>query len=392
MTALTIDRKTDQLGPADGALPVLLKYPVEANTSIFAGAIVCLNAAGNAVPASAIGALKVVGRAQRQCINQTTGGTLSPDGIANGTAGSILVEVHQGCFYYNVNADSTITKANAYANLFASDDNTVSLLDAGGTRPYVGYVLDGGGTTSMNQQATALVGVMLGMANPFALNPEQPTQATQFVARAVVTSLATYTGSTTGTLTATANGAFGSQDGVAVAAGDIVFIQGGTTNLTAAADAGPWQISVIGGAGKYVLVRPDWFQAASVCPVGCVVNIGGEGTLFAGAQFKSFAAVGSAVISTNDLSFFVNRVIQTAVLVAGTVTITNVGIRSATKSRLVATVNTLNTATGTVGYGNLVAMTPGYIGTATCSVKAYIANMTINATDVSTVNVEITNW
>src|SRR5262249_50258134 len=111
MTALGADRKTDKLGTEDVVYPGLLRYPVEANTTIYGGALVAINAAGNAVPASSIGALKCLGRAERQIANQSTGGTVGPDGIASGAAGSIAVPVRQGVFYFNINADTTITKA-----------------------------------------------------------------------------------------------------------------------------------------------------------------------------------------------------------------------------------------------------------------------------------------
>jgi hypothetical protein len=64
MAALTNARNTPEM--ADGGR--MRVYPVEANTNVYLGGIVALNAAGNAVPASATttvaNALKVVGRAE----------------------------------------------------------------------------------------------------------------------------------------------------------------------------------------------------------------------------------------------------------------------------------------------------------------------------------------
>src|ERR1700675_883656 len=64
MAALTNSRNTPEM--ADGGR--MRVFPVEANTNIYLGGIVALNAAGNGVPASATttvaNALKVVGRAE----------------------------------------------------------------------------------------------------------------------------------------------------------------------------------------------------------------------------------------------------------------------------------------------------------------------------------------
>ncbi len=65
MAALTNSRNTPEMGDG-GRFRV---YPVEANTSVFLGGMVALDAAGNAVQASATtttaNALKVIGRAER---------------------------------------------------------------------------------------------------------------------------------------------------------------------------------------------------------------------------------------------------------------------------------------------------------------------------------------
>src|SRR5258708_23117722 len=64
MAALTNSRNPPEM--ADGGR--MRVYPVEANTNIYLGGMVALNAAGNAVPASATttvaNALRVVGRAE----------------------------------------------------------------------------------------------------------------------------------------------------------------------------------------------------------------------------------------------------------------------------------------------------------------------------------------
>ena len=56
MAALTSARNTPEM--AD--LGRIQAYPVEANTVVYLGSMVALNAAGNAVPASSIGGLHLV--------------------------------------------------------------------------------------------------------------------------------------------------------------------------------------------------------------------------------------------------------------------------------------------------------------------------------------------
>lgn len=218
---------------------------------------------------------------------------------------------------------------------------------------------------------------------------------TGYKARNVMTSLQAYTGTGTGTLTETANGAWATQDGVTNVVGDTVFIQAGTTNLVGALDSGPWQISSLGGAGsQWVLVRPNWFGTGMPIAQGMVVAIG-EGTLWIGTEWKSFVATGKFV-STDDPTFYVGRVTQTAILAAGTIGVANVGVRSLTKSQFLASLNTIGgTLTGTVMYGvlpNVTALVAGYIGTASVTFKAIASADAVQASDTSTINVTIINW
>ena len=60
MAALTSARNTPEM--ADGGRVAV--YPVEANTKIYLGSMVALNAAGNAAPAATATGLKVIGRAE----------------------------------------------------------------------------------------------------------------------------------------------------------------------------------------------------------------------------------------------------------------------------------------------------------------------------------------
>lgn len=214
-----------------------------------------------------------------------------------------------------------------------------------------------------------------------------------FACRAVVTSLAANAGTTTGVLTANANGALATQDGVStLAVGDNVFIQGGTTNLGAAADSGPWQIQSLGSASsKWVFARPSWWTHGAAMTLAQKIQIGGEGTFWAGTKWTSYAAPASAV-DTTDPAFYVDEVTQQITLVASAATIANVGIRSASKFSLIFDYTGTGAIAATVGYGQTGAATPGYIGTASIAIAALASGMAKNGTtDVSVVNVTTKN-
>ena len=204
-------------------------------------------------------------------------------------------------------------------------------------------------------------------------------------------------GTTTGVLTATATGAIGAQDGITLVAGDVVFIQEGTTNLTAAADAGPWVVTNPGAVGvKYVLTRPDWWAHGGIMPLGQTIVIGGEGTgvtpAFAGTTWKTFEAKGT-VIDTTAPTFWPQEMLRAVTLVAGTAAaITNMPVRSATLTVISFTRTTINTATATIQYGVVPVATPGVTGTASIVPMAQVGAGTINNLDISTLNMSVVNW
>ncbi len=219
--------------------------------------------------------------------------------------------------------------------------------------------------------------------------------SSRFKCRAVVTSLAAYAGTTTGTLTASSNGAIGAQDGVTLVAGDLVFIEEGTTNLSAASDAGPYVVVSPGGAGKYVLTRPSWWQTGATITPGQVIEIGGEGTLKGGTSWKTFVVSGK-VVDTDAPLFWVSEVVQAITLVAGnngTAVVANVGIRSATKTHVTTDVLSVSgTNTGITNFAGLV-LTPGAIGTGTFTLTAIgTALASIAVASTSVVRVKVSNW
>lgn len=211
--------------------------------------------------------------------------------------------------------------------------------------------------------------------------------------RAVATTLAAYAGTGTGVLTASANGALGAQDGVStLAVGDLLFLPEGLTNVTTA-DAGPWVITSVGGASaKYVLTRPSWW-AHGMTIVECTdVNVGSEGTLFAGTTWKSFAASATKVVDTDAPLFFPGRVSQKITLVSGVKAITNVPLRSATQTNYLITWNTSHgTVSTTTDYAPTL-VTPGPLNTATVTIAATSSPGTNQTSDASDLNLTIINW
>ncbi|HXZ87642.1 MAG TPA: hypothetical protein VEF07_03660 [Candidatus Binataceae bacterium] len=122
MAALTNSRNTPEL--ADGGR--MQVYPVEANTTIYLGSMVALNANGNATPASSTAGLKTVGRAE-----MTYGGIPGQDAVNTGAAGAVSIVARRGVFMYAVN-DGSIGAAQIGELAFAVDDNSVSASDGSG--------------------------------------------------------------------------------------------------------------------------------------------------------------------------------------------------------------------------------------------------------------------
>lgn len=106
--------------------------PVAANTKIYAGTIVCLDAAGNAIPGAVAVGLIVRGRANEQADNST------------GIAGALSVESHRGVFKFaNSAAGDLITRAEIGDDCYIVDDSTVAKTNPGGnTRSVAGKITD----------------------------------------------------------------------------------------------------------------------------------------------------------------------------------------------------------------------------------------------------------
>lgn len=125
MTALTKDRNTPARA-GDVFHPL-----VKAAALIHAGAFVCLDANGWAVPASTALGLVPIGRAGERADN------------SDGLDGDIRVKVLRGVFRWeNSAAGDAITQASIGDAAYLVDDQTVAKTDGGGTRSRAGSIID----------------------------------------------------------------------------------------------------------------------------------------------------------------------------------------------------------------------------------------------------------
>lgn len=130
MTALQADRQTPdrKLGGAH--------LPVAANTRIFAGSLVALNATGYLVPVTNTASpstLRVIGRAAEHVDNRTA--------VGPGLNGSLSCLVEYGVFQW-ANLAGGITLADLGATAYAQDDQTVAVDSDSGNRPGAGRIVD----------------------------------------------------------------------------------------------------------------------------------------------------------------------------------------------------------------------------------------------------------
>lgn len=124
MTALAADRNTPERAGDE------FVYPVAATTKIYAGAIVMLNASGDATKGATATGQVCVGRADEQVDN-------------TGAAGAKTIKVRKGVFRWaNSAAGDAITKAEIGDTCYIVDDQTVAKTDGTGTRSAAGTIVD----------------------------------------------------------------------------------------------------------------------------------------------------------------------------------------------------------------------------------------------------------
>ncbi|MCC7097275.1 MAG: hypothetical protein IT472_08860 [Thermomonas sp.] len=124
MVALAGARNTPEvIGP-------IRNFPIAAATTIYAGALVQLNAAGFLVPASATAANIAVGRADETVVNA-------------GEAGAASVDVRRGIFRFaNSAAGDLIARSEIGKTVYVVDDQTVAKTNNAGARPAAGICFD----------------------------------------------------------------------------------------------------------------------------------------------------------------------------------------------------------------------------------------------------------
>ncbi len=392
MTASTVGRNTVQYDVKP--TPDYVVVPVAASTVIYQGTMVAIDSTGYARMAeNTTGAQKIIGRADGP-------GDVGLNGDvdnSSGAAGALTVRVRQGVFGPWANGDS-IAVTDIGKPAYASDDHTIYKTDGQGQYNFAGiiYNKDSNGVYVQMSLAIAMSG------GGSASVPENLGPAVQalFNCRMVITvALAAYT-KTAGVILADANGAIGSVfDGVTAAVNDIVFFPEGIA--AAAADAGPWQITALGGASaKFELKRPSWYASGSLIQPGLIITVQGNGSVFEGSDWKSFVTTALKVVDTDAPLFWPRNMRKTVTLSAGTLAVGSTSflmLRSTTKSSVHVTQNTAGTAGGaptlTTEYQVPVATrTAGVIGTGALTINATVAAGTLNNADTSTLDLTVINW
>lgn len=147
MTALTQDRNTPR---REG---VAIEPPVKGATTLYAGALVCLDANGFAVPGATATGLTAIGRAEEQAIN-------------TGADGAVRARVRHGTFRWSNSAGGDeVTLAHVGQACWVVDDQTVARTSGSATRSKAGIVADVDelgvwvdmGVATLNSPASALL-------------------------------------------------------------------------------------------------------------------------------------------------------------------------------------------------------------------------------------------
>lgn len=179
------------------------------------------------------------------------------------------------------------------------------------------------------------------------------------------------------------------QDGVTGIETDLVLL----ANQTGGDESGVYVIGAVAG-GTAPLTRVAWLPATAVVRGGYTVHVE-EGTLFADTNWF-IAEAGAITIGTTAHHWYPESITQSVILVAGTVTVANVPVLSATKSAVVLTRQAANTCAATDGgyhatTGGATGITPGVVGTAAVIIEACVLAGTINNADISTLHATIIN-
>lgn len=124
MTALAADRNTPERSAKT------FRHPVASDAIIYAGALVMLDASGDAAGATTATGLTPAGRAEARADN------------TGGAAGDVEVTVARGCFRFANDGTATIDRTHIGGTAYAVDDQTVAATDGTGTRSACGTIRD----------------------------------------------------------------------------------------------------------------------------------------------------------------------------------------------------------------------------------------------------------
>jgi len=124
MTALTRDRNTP-IRTGDE-----VSHPVAAGVVIHAGALVCLNAAGNAVPGALSLTLTAIGMAEREVNN------------VGGLDGALSIKVRRGVIRLENEPTDLCNRTHIGKTAYIVDDQTVAATNGVNTRSAAGKIID----------------------------------------------------------------------------------------------------------------------------------------------------------------------------------------------------------------------------------------------------------
>ena len=324
------------------------------------------------------------------------GGALNADGSAQCITAYPLSEVGTGWFATGT-GENLITEAMIDRPCFWFDDGTVYATDLAGTLSYAGHIAAVDPTTGRVAVKTGELWRVLYEFFSAGQGPGAAARTSDDTVRTVATSLPAGTFAA-GVLTLTALGAFSiAQDGVTLAVGDKFIIPTGTitTLVVSAANSGVYEVTSLGSATTQATFTRSarWAHGAIITPE-TKLRVSAEATLFGNSVWTAGPARAALLVGTDDPALYPDRVVQSVSLgggtPTGTATISNIPIRSATKSFIGITRSTAATPDLTVEYAT-TSITPGGIGTAAAVIIAAIAAGTINVADGSTLAVTVEN-
>lgn len=307
----------------------------------------------------------------------TTGATSDANGgalLANGLPDSITIETGVVAWFDTGTGAHQITNANVDQVCYAFDNNTLYLDNLNGTLSAAGYVA----------QVRADGKVKLRIDPSVYLNAQDPLPGATLddTVAYVATNIPAGTFAS-GVFTVTATGAMPTQDGQTVALGDKMIFPAGTitTQAVTAAQSGVYECTQLGATGvKAIWTRSAKWASGAVITPETKIRVA-FGTLFAGTTWRADPATATKLVDTDDPVLYPEKVTQTVTLSSSAAAIINVPIKSATKSTVHAALAAVGgTTTNTIGYGIIVAPTPGGIGTATTTVNAIASGGTKNGT------------